>query len=486
MPLERIVIVGGGIAAWLAAAALARTSLAKVHVLEDSAIDDSLGLPLPIEATLPATAELLARLGLDEDALLGASRGCFTLGRALSGWAGTGTGFHPYGEIGAPIGPTAFHHLAARLRSDGTAVRLTNYALAALAAQAGRFALPGAKAESVLSTLGYGAQFETAQMRQALRADALSRGVSTQPGRVADLELDFAGLIAALVLDDGMQVSGDFFVDCSGPGAAAIGKMPGARFAGWSQWLPCDTMLAELIDDQAPPLPYTHAEAHGAGWRMASACQGGIGAAVVCAGNLVDSFEREPYRSAQGRQAAPWLGNCLAIGGAATVLDPVATSQLHLAASAIARLIALLPTGRECPVEAAEYNRQICDELDNARDFAIAHYKLNGRSGEALWDHCRAMPVPDRLEHRIALYGGIGRIALFDEETFEASDWIALFDALGLVPRSYDAMAGALPLEQISDHLARMRGVMLQALAQMPSHAEFLRTHLPALAGPVR
>lgn len=477
MPIERIVIAGGGTAAWLAAAALARRTAASILVIELPGIDDSLGLPLLAESTLPATGELLADFGLDEDALFRASGGSFTLGRALSGWSGAGAAFHPYGETGAPIGPVAFHHLALRMRDHGEPVRPVNYALAALAAQAERFDRPSASAGSVLSTIGYGLHLNTARLRQALRGAAIVSGAAAQQDSIAEVVLGPDGLIAALRLSSGEEVTGDLFLDCSGPRAALIERMPGARFADWRKWLPCDAAMISYGPNQSAPLPYSHITAHPAGYVLTTPAQGGQGEVTVCQSAAIDRFEADPCRFAQGRQSAPWLGNCLAIGGAAAMLEPLAATPLHLAASAVTRLLALFPAERNCRTEAKEYNRRACEELDNARDFVIAHYKLNSRQGEPLWDNCRAMAVPDRLAHRIALYQGIGRTALYDEETFEAPDWIALYDAMGVVPRRYDALADAIPREQVTSHLERIRKVMLQALTAMPSHGDFLRTH---------
>ncbi len=474
MPVKSIVIVGGGVAAWLTAAALVRRVSVPIRVIEQPGLDDSLGLPLPIEATLPATSEVLAGLGFDENAMWAAGNGCFVLGRALSGWAGDGVAFHPYGEIGAPIGPVAFQHLVARLRSAGEPVKLANYALAALAAQAGRFARPSSSGQSVLSTIGYGIQIETERLRLALRASALSGGVNAVCGSIVDVKLDTQGLITALLLQDGTEVIGDLFLDCSGPAANLIGQMPGAQFLSWGEWLRCNQVVTAFTPDRNVPPPYVHVAADSQGWRSASAVQGGFGEAIVYTG--AGEPESGTYQFNQGRQAAPWLGNCLAIGGAASVLDPLASTQLHLAAKAIARLLSLFPSARDCQAEAAEYNRQTAAEFDNARDFVIAHYKLNRREGEPFWDQCRAMAVPDRLAHKIALYAGTGRTVLHDEESFEEGDWIAQFDAMGIQPKRYDVMIDALPVAQLSAHLARVREVMLRELGRMPTHGEYLRT----------
>ncbi len=477
MPIERIVIAGGGVAGWLTAAALARQTRCQIHVVEQGDVDDSLGVPLIVEATLPSTPHFLQLLGFDEDALLSASSGSFTLGRALIGWRAGSPAFHPYGDIGAPMGPVGFHHLVQRLRGEGQDINLVNYALAALCAQAGRFARPLAGDASVHSTLDYGLHLDVAKLRAAMKVDALSRGVALSEGAISGVAFDQSGLIDAVNLASGERIAGDLFIDCTGPAASLIGRMHGARFEHWNHWLPCDAAITSVVPDALAPLPYGSVEAHPAGWRSTTAVQGQIGEAVICSSAHVSGFEAEPYRFTQGRQSRPWLGNCLSIGGAAAMIDPLASTPLHLAGNAIARLLALFPHDRSCAVEASEYNRQTCEELDNGRDFAILHYKANGRFGDSFWDACRAMPVPDRLAHKIALYESNGRVALHDEESFEAADWIALFDAMNVQPRSHDTMAGAIDAARIADHLAQVRAVMLKAVASLPTHADYLRAH---------
>ncbi len=474
MPVKRIVIAGGGVAGWLAAAALARKTRCRVLVLEHGGRDDSLGIPMPIEATLPSAIELHQRLGLDEPNLHRASAASFSLGRAISGWRTGAPAFHPYGETGAPLGPISFHHLAQRLRADGQMINFANYALAALCAQTERFARPAGDPHSVLWTMDFGLHVETAGYRDALKSDAMLHGATTVDGKVASLDLDDSGLIDAIMLEGGQRVEGDLFLDCGGPTASLIGKIPGSSFDDWSHWLRCDAALICAAPQDTPPLPYVAVAAHPAGWRSTMGTRSRSSEVVLCARAEVAKFDGTPYPVAQGRQSSLWRGNCLAIGGAAAVIDPVACTQLHLAGKAISRLLSLFPRDRACAIEAAEYNRQTGEELENVRDFAILHYFANGRVGDPFWDDCRTMEIPDRLAYRIALYKSVGRIAQYDEESFEPSDWIAMFEAMGVQPRRHDIMADALPAARIADHFAQIRAVMLKAVAALPSHAEYI------------
>jgi tryptophan halogenase len=472
MPIERIVIAGGGVAGWVTGATLARATRCAIVVIDHEGEDVSLGYPSLAEPALPSIAEFHARAGFDEDALLRASKATFTLGRALVGWSpGAILGFHPYGEIGVGIGATAFHQLVAALRSKGAQINLANYALAALCAQASRFTRATEDMRSVLSTMNYGVHVDTSLYAEAMKRDALAHGAQVSLGKIGKVEVA-RGLIKSVSTQAGERIAGDLFVDCTGAEAKLIFGALGIGLESWSEWLPCQHLVNKITPTSTPPMPYTHTEAHGEGWRRYVPLQG-YEVETVCSADA-----RAEGRFRPGRRAALWAGNCIAIGGSAAVLDPLASTTLHFVHSAAARLIRFFPHAPDAPVEAAEYNRQGIEELDRARDYAILHYKSNSRAAEPFWDACRAMSVPDRLSHKIALFESCGRVALHDNEVFEESDWVALFDLLGCRARRFDALANAVPQQTIEQHFARLREVMLQAVAGLPTHSDYIRGHI--------
>ena len=93
-----------------------------------------------------------------------------------------------------------------------------------------------------------------------------------------------------------------------------------------------------------------------------------------------------------------------------------------------------------------------------------------------------ALPVPERLAHRISAYEASGRVALYDEETFETWDWIALFDALGIMPRRYDVVANGIAGDAIAAHVERVRSVMLKAVSSLPPQQSYLQSQKAAAA----
>lgn len=472
MPIEEVIIVGGGVAGWLAALALASRTECAITILDTGGIDDSLGVPMAVETTLPSISKMHQLLDLDDEQVVRQTGSSYALGRALSNWSADGNAaFHPYGETGASLGPVGFHHLVARLRAEGQPISLANHSLGALCAQSGRFSPPQADARSVLSTMEYGLHLNVAEYRDFVKRKATALGVMSIAAEPTDLILDGYGLIEAVNLANGGTIAGDLFLDCSGQARLIARKMPKFAFEDWTQWLPSNHVRASYTRASTPPPLYAHIDANATGWQRFASTQTVLEEIVVSKGP-----ESEGYAVTNGRIGEPWAGNSIAIGGSAAIIGPLVSTQLHLVGTAIQRILKLFPHDSHAAVEAAEYNRQTVNELENVRDFTILHYKCNGRVGDAFWDECRAIAAPECLAHKIALYESCGRVALHDEESFEAWDWISVFDALGIHPRSYDTMANGVSKDRIETHLGTVRNVMLKAVGSLPTQLEYLQS----------
>ena len=134
----------------------------------------------------------------------------------------------------------------------------------------------------------------------------------------------------------------------------------------------------------------------------------------------------------------------------------------------------MLPGDRNGRWEALEYNRLTALELDHARDFALLHYKLNGRHGEPLWDRSRAMTIPETAAYKLRSYESRGRVTLYDEEPLDEASWLNLFDEQGVTPRHYSRMADGFKVSELQAHVERVRHIMLDELKTMPLHGDFL------------
>lgn len=175
-----------------------------------------------------------------------------------------------------------------------------------------------------------------------------------------------------------------------------------------------------------------------------------------------------------GRRETVWCGNVVALGTAAALIDPVGVSNLNLLRAGVDLLLQLLPADANCEAESAEFNRRFGLLLDHARDFALAHYRLNGRDGEPFWDACRAVDVPEALDYKFRLYECRGRVPLYDEEPLDEDSWTQLLDEHGLRPRAYSPIADGFNTADLQQHVQLVRTVMLDAVAKMPTYADYL------------
>ncbi len=188
--IRRVVVVGGGSAGWMAAAACIRhlAPACEVHLVESEEIG-TVGVG---EATVPHIRTFNTQaLGLDEAEFVRATQGTFKLGIQFRDWGRRGDAyFHGFGSVGLDLGPVAFHHYWLRAHRRGLARPLGEYALQASAAAQGRF-LPGAAdapAGSPLAAVAYAYHFDAGLYARFLRRYAEQRGVRRHEGRIVGVE----------------------------------------------------------------------------------------------------------------------------------------------------------------------------------------------------------------------------------------------------------------------------------------------------------
>ena len=175
-----------------------------------------------------------------------------------------------------------------------------------------------------------------------------------------------------------------------------------------------------------------------------------------------------------GFRPDPWLGNVLALGDAAVAVDPLEWTNLHLAQSAIARALDLLP-GRDChPLEVAEYNRRTRQQATRIRDFIAAHYLATGRTRGEFWKEVPKRPRPESLAHTLEQFESRGRLPHHEEESFGKESWLALLLGLGVVPRRPDPVASAADPARVNAALRALAAATAALPARVPPYPDYL------------
>lgn len=485
-----IAILGEGPEAWLAALAMARTvpvARRPVTVLTDPDAPVS----SPAVALHPSVTDWHNALRLDDATLVNRAAGAFSFGAALTGWTGPEqTWFNPFSGFGAPIGPVPFYPIALKLRAAGVPMRLSNFSLAALAAQTNRFQVPDRAPGSVLSTCRHGLHADAHGLAKLLRESALAAGVVEEQGTIRDIEWAPDGAVTALRLDGDRRLEAGLWLDASGPAARLASRLQANRRDDWSGLLPCDRRLQARVRTVGTPPPYRHLETmaqgviehlplHGStalsAWFDASEIDDEsvhLKVRDAAGAERLEGLTIEPFRP--GRAVEPWVANCVALGEAAMQLEPLGPGAFHFARTALQRLLELMPGEGGSEAVRTEFNRRAAEEQDHARDFVLAHYRLNARQGEPFWDAARQGAVTPGLAHRREVFEARGIVPLEDEEPLEADAWLNLFDEHGLVPRHAGPLVAGLDLDTLAGHAEKVRTFMLGALRTMPSHEDTL------------
>jgi tryptophan 7-halogenase len=490
-PIGKIVVLGGGTAGWMTAAALShRLSGQNIQItLIESEEIGTVGVG---EATVPHIRFFNAKLGIDEADFMARTKATFKLGIEFCNWGRIGDSYiHPFGVFGQEIDGVAFHHHWARMHRAGNLDPIDAYSLPVTAARMGRFAYPDSDPRALLSTYSYAYQFDAGLYAAFLRDYAEARGVVRSEGKVVDVGQDSAtGFVTSVTLDNGAQIGADLFVDCSGFRGLLIEQTLASGYDDWSHWLPCDRAVAVPCATKGELSPYTRATAKDAGWIWRIPLQHRVGNGhVYCssyisdeaaADALVTQLETAPIaklnflRFKTGKRRTQWTKNVVAIGLSAGFLEPLESTSIHLIQLAIGRLLDLFPDSDWDPILATEYNRLMDLEYERVRDFLILHYHATKRADTPFWNYVRTMPVPNSLAHKMEMFRERGVVVNYRDGMFLDASWIAVYLGQGLVPQNTDPLALGIDEDQLSAQLTRLRLDCHHAAATLPTHRDFI------------
>lgn len=495
-PLTHIVIVGGGSAGWMTAAALSHAvgRSCAITLIESEAIG-TVGVG---EATIPPIRNFNQRLGIDEATFVRETQGSYKLGIEFVDWGRKGHSyFHPFGQHGAEFDSVPFYHHWMRESLEGRiGGPIDDFSMCWAMAKAGKFSHPSADRRMIQSTFDYAYHFDAGLYAAYLRRFAEARGVVRKEGKVVDVSLrSHDGFVDSVLLDEGTRIAGEFFIDCSGFRGLLIEEALEAGYDNWQHWLPCDRAVA-VPCEKGEFTPYTRSTAREAGWQWRIPLQHRTGNGYVHCSEFISEDEASatllanldgkaladprPLRFVTGKRREFWKKNCVAIGLSAGFMEPLESTSLHLIQYGILRLIALLPDSAMSPLLAREYNAQTAREYELIRDFLILHYKATERDDSELWRYCAAMPIPDSLQYKIDHFRAHGTLVAEPQELFANPSWIAVYLGQGIVPQRAPALAAMREGVPVAERLAQIRTAMGEAVAAMPSHGEFVARHCAA------
>lgn len=496
-PVERVAVVGRDAALWLTALGLRRAfGAAGVQI-------EAVELPTQVRgvdvyAALPSLESLHRALKLEHNDVLAGAGGVTSLGQRFVNWSkGGGSFIHAYDSIGASVNNVDFIQFWMKARSEGMRVPLQAFSIGATAAEQGRYIGPG-DVSSSFSRAASGCNLDAQAYIALLRRAAVKAGVVVTSGQVTSVARD-GERITSIRLGSGVQVEADLFVDASGVDAVLMKGAPGDAFESSRETFGADRLLA-VTAPRLNPLPsFNQITAFRGGWIGQYPLQNRT--AILVAYNPQVFPEKDLFMAlaqvtglkpdanafgspiAPGVRAKPWIGNCVAVGDAAGVIEPLDANGLHLTHVGLSHLISHFPVDADDMGEAPGFNRAFAAHAGNMRDYVQAHYRLNRRFDEPFWDYVRERPVSANLAWKLEMFGARGRVPMFDDEAFEADDWISLFVGHGMTAEAWDPLVDSLTRDEQIEHFQKMLAYIAGEVGQMPSLEAHLEFNMPSNGG---
>jgi tryptophan 7-halogenase len=485
--IKKIAVVGRDAEAWIAAYIL-RASFAKAEKPVEVVLVELPSKLHPHEYynVLPSHQVLHKVMGLQES-LVYKTGGLYSLGQRFFNWSGANTSFfHGYDTHGVPINKIEFlHYWVKACKQLQLDLPLEAFSFVVEAAKQGRFiSLSETAAEISRATYGY--HLNALSYVRAIAKAAIGLGVEHKLDEIKAVDV-LNGVIKSIALLSGSKIQADLYIDASGVDAVLLSQLEETdNFESWTHWLPCDKKITTSLPPLSPAPGFAQMVAFDNGWmgyfpllkRTALTAVYSSQAATleqtlnninkISGTNIKPNSVVESTIKAGARKKS-WVGNCVAIGDAAGSIEPLDATQLHTLHLSLSLLRSLFPNNQDSMPEAGIYNDKIQAYLNNIRDFTIAHYKMNKRKGEILWDTCREMPVPESLQEKISLFASRGLVAMHEEETFQEENWTSILVGHELMPETYDPLVDKIHVSDLVQQFEKILQYITGEVSSMPS-----------------
>lgn len=455
---KTIIICGGGLAGSLATLSLSLSLGSEYHIVQVGGINARHEDHLYGGATDPGSYNFLLRLGLDEPTLMLRSATSFSFGTHFRQWLGGRSWMQcHHAPLPTPSGIPLRHYLT---RENAG---LEPLLISAQAALAGKFAHPPADPRSVLASAEYGYQFDADEW-----VALLDRKIGETSARRINAEIRSiiheSATRSVVHLDTGEALEADLVVDASGlsryPIEAAGGTFRTARSIGFS--------LSKTPSDALGP-PCRTIDADETGWMATTHLQNARHTLRVSEAGMA-SDEAAAHTAALGHLVEAWVGNCVAIGHAASVFEPLTPAPMMMLQRDIERLLELIPAHADPGIERREFNRRFRDDVEHVAIFHGALMTTDSAPETEYWRAAREQTASGKLDRKLAQFSNRGLLTSFDLEPFNEEDWTIAHWGMGRRPHQHDRQVDGVSDTQSQSELGQIRNSVQQLVTKMPPH----------------
>jgi 2-polyprenyl-6-methoxyphenol hydroxylase-like FAD-dependent oxidoreductase len=496
---KHIVILGGGTAGWMTANLMAvkwqKTGI-QISLVESPTIG-TIGVG---EGSTPQLKSFFDQIGVAEHEWMPACNATYKNGIRFNGWSsrpGFESYFHPFASrIDAFSAPALFYNSVHRRKGLKVDCHPDRFYLSAKLAEQHKTPIPD---HNFPFPIGYGYHFDANLLGQFLSTKAISKGVKHIQAKVVNVGMQTNGDIAKLQLDNGSEISGDIFVDCSGFSGRLIQKALKVPFVSFKENLFNDSAVAMPSPACQPLRSQTISTTMKYGWAWDIPLTNRVGNGYVYSAdhctaeqaeielrtklNLLDSnVEARHLKMKVGRVEKHWHRNCFAVGLSQGFIEPLEATALHFVQETIERFIEVYEKNNFSIDNQDEFNQLINQRFEGIRDYIVAHYRLSSRDDTDYWRANSANPhISNQLKQIVKGWMAAEDITHIIQQAkvqsyYPPFSWLCILAGYGIFPNqladaSKDNMVHKYDLDYVDDFIQR-------SSLNFTDHKSFLDLHL--------
>jgi hypothetical protein len=443
MTETKIVIVGGGTAGWLSALFIReRMPSAEITLVESEAI----GILGAGEGTTPAFAPMLDDLKIPLFRLVKETSCTLKNGIKFTNWRGEDDfyyhGFLPTDALGFPAFDTRTHAYDIPLLALYTLARDRNHLdLSHIPNLSEQNKVPmyvhpqyqnqviANPLDKYLFSANYGVHFDAVALAAFFKkVGTEERNITRIEGKVVKHTKKLNGNLDKVVLESGEEITGDFFVDCTGFAKKFIGETYESEWVSHKDNLTVDSAMPFFLDVDPDNIPaYTESN-----YITDEEARKEI---VEFLGEEPAEWPRDTsIKFEPGYFKTPWVNNCLAVGLSGGFIEPLEATSIWVTIMSLREAFKdtqfIVNPNKNY---SEEFNAHMVNLNEYVFRFVYAHY-MGGRTDTDFWKHYQDPEnMPEGLkslmkpwEYRQMTYRD------FRLDIFPAESWAQVYAGLGI------------------------------------------------------
>lgn len=410
--VDRVVIVGGGTAGWIAALSLNTYCPDKKIVLIQPKNGKVIGVG---ESTQPDLLDLLDQAGIDQVEFMKATDATFKCGIYYEDWNEIGKNYwHPFTSMTHAGTYTPAHHYQQMIRKNPEKYTHEGYYDAVHPSYG-----VCVKNNKVDPQSGVALHVDADKMHMYLRHKLVNVDV-LEPETIEIFSDD--GYIAHIKCDD-MNVAADLFVDCTGFNQLLMKEIGNTEVEYYHENVESAIFARIPYEDRNKEMaPYTKAHAQKHGWIWTIPLFSRIGSGYVYTKNSCTAEEAEAeFRAYWGEERLKdvplkhmefksetlknsWVSNVVAIGLSGGFVEPLEATGISWLVNSSKVLCNLLSRCGYGNNTRTLYNATLRNYIEDVQDFVDVHYKLSARRDTVMWQYHTFRGHHPRLINRLEIY----------------------------------------------------------------------------------